>query len=158
MLHLVLLRAAGPRFASSWPAATAWRSAPTRSDHLLPCVVLWSELATIAGSAAGHCAAAVAAVRLLRPGRRSVSLLKLRSPMCWAFLHRAHHQERQEPDRAVRQAARLRTQVQFDQFGCELDQLLDCRLILSGTPIQNNVLELWSLFDFLLPGYLGKEV
>jgi len=27
------------------------------------------------------------------------------------------------------------------------------RLILSGTPIQNNVLELWSLFDFLLPGF-----
>jgi TATA-binding protein-associated factor len=31
------------------------------------------------------------------------------------------------------------------------------RLILSGTPIQNNVLELWSLFDFLLPGFLGTE-
>jgi hypothetical protein len=31
------------------------------------------------------------------------------------------------------------------------------RLILSGTPIQNNVLELWSLFDFLMPGYLGDE-
>ncbi|KAI6038454.1 hypothetical protein EDC04DRAFT_2695399 [Pisolithus marmoratus] len=27
------------------------------------------------------------------------------------------------------------------------------RLILSGTPIQNNVLELWSLFDFLMPGF-----
>ncbi|PLW56210.1 hypothetical protein PCANC_02036 [Puccinia coronata f. sp. avenae] len=31
------------------------------------------------------------------------------------------------------------------------------RLILSGTPIQNNALELWSLFDFLMPGFLGTE-
>lgn len=31
------------------------------------------------------------------------------------------------------------------------------RLILTGTPIQNNVLELWSLFDFLMPGFLGVE-
>ncbi|KAH8924423.1 hypothetical protein BT69DRAFT_1241102 [Atractiella rhizophila] len=31
------------------------------------------------------------------------------------------------------------------------------RLILSGTPIQNNVVELWSLFDFLMPGFLGSE-
>ncbi|KAJ3027148.1 UNVERIFIED_CONTAM: btaf1 RNA polymerase II, B-TFIID transcription factor-associated, 170kDa [Siphonaria sp. JEL0065] len=36
---------------------------------------------------------------------------------------------------------------------------VDCknRLILSGTPVQNNVLELWSLFDFLMPGFLGTE-
>ena len=31
------------------------------------------------------------------------------------------------------------------------------RLVLTGTPIQNNVLELWSLFDFLMPGFLGTE-
>ncbi len=31
------------------------------------------------------------------------------------------------------------------------------RLILSGTPIQNSVIELWSLFDFLMPGFLGSE-
>ena len=31
------------------------------------------------------------------------------------------------------------------------------RLILTGTPIQNNVLELWSLFDFLMPGFLGSQ-
>ncbi|MCP4219751.1 MAG: DEAD/DEAH box helicase, partial [bacterium] len=31
------------------------------------------------------------------------------------------------------------------------------RLALSGTPIENNTLELWSLFDFLMPGFLGTK-
>eukprot|EP01028_Stygiella_incarcerata_P014494 TRINITY_DN974_c0_g1_i1.p1 TRINITY_DN974_c0_g1~~TRINITY_DN974_c0_g1_i1.p1 ORF type:complete len:1778 (+),score=528.80 TRINITY_DN974_c0_g1_i1:132-5465(+) len=31
------------------------------------------------------------------------------------------------------------------------------KLILSGTPIQNHVDELWALFDFLMPGFLGSE-
>lgn len=31
------------------------------------------------------------------------------------------------------------------------------KLILTGTPIQNSVLELWAMFDFLMPGFLGSE-
>jgi SNF2 family DNA or RNA helicase len=30
------------------------------------------------------------------------------------------------------------------------------RLALSGTPIENNMTELWSIMDFLMPGYLGS--
>ena len=33
----------------------------------------------------------------------------------------------------------------------------DCRLCLSGTPIENHLGELWSLFEFLQPGLLGDE-
>jgi len=32
------------------------------------------------------------------------------------------------------------------------------RIILSGSPIQNNLKELWSLFDFVFPGKLGTLV
>ncbi|MDX9981741.1 MAG: SNF2-related protein, partial [Lentisphaeria bacterium] len=31
------------------------------------------------------------------------------------------------------------------------------RLVLTGTPIENNLSEIWSIFDFLLPGYLGTQ-
>ncbi|MDR3085242.1 MAG: DEAD/DEAH box helicase [Christensenellaceae bacterium] len=31
------------------------------------------------------------------------------------------------------------------------------RFALSGTPMENNLGELWSLFDFCLPGYLGRQ-
>ncbi len=31
------------------------------------------------------------------------------------------------------------------------------RLILTGTPLENSLRELWSLFEFLLPGYLGTH-
>jgi len=31
------------------------------------------------------------------------------------------------------------------------------RLVLTGTPIENGVTDLWSIMDFLMPGYLGKH-
>jgi SNF2 family DNA or RNA helicase len=31
------------------------------------------------------------------------------------------------------------------------------RLALTGTPVENRLLDLWSIFNFLNPGYLGKE-
>ncbi|WGS64707.1 DEAD/DEAH box helicase [Marinitoga aeolica] len=30
------------------------------------------------------------------------------------------------------------------------------RIALTGTPVENRLLELWSIFDFLMPGYLGN--
>ncbi len=31
------------------------------------------------------------------------------------------------------------------------------RMALTGTPVENRLLDLWSIFNFLTPGYLGKE-
>ena len=33
----------------------------------------------------------------------------------------------------------------------------DERLILTGTPIENNIMDIWSLFEFILPNYLPNE-
>ncbi|MFM8331223.1 MAG: DEAD/DEAH box helicase, partial [Candidatus Methylumidiphilus sp.] len=33
----------------------------------------------------------------------------------------------------------------------------DLRLALTGTPVENRLLDLWSIFNFLNPGYLGKQ-
>lgn len=33
----------------------------------------------------------------------------------------------------------------------------DYRLALSGTPLENSVSEIWSIFDFLMPGFLGTN-
>ncbi|MDO7206507.1 SNF2-related protein [Paraclostridium bifermentans] len=30
----------------------------------------------------------------------------------------------------------------------------NAKFALTGTPLENNLLELWSIFDFIMPGYL----
>ena len=32
----------------------------------------------------------------------------------------------------------------------------NCKIALTGTPVENNVTELWSIFDFIMPGYLNS--
>lgn len=32
-----------------------------------------------------------------------------------------------------------------------------CNFALTGTPIENNIMDLWSIFDFILPGYLPNK-
>ncbi|CAN0384659.1 unnamed protein product [Discosporangium mesarthrocarpum] len=61
----------------------------------------------------------------------------------WLFVALDEAHLVRNPDSAVAKAAR---QLQASH-----------RLALTGTPIQNTVLELWSLFDFLMPGYLGER-
>ena len=34
---------------------------------------------------------------------------------------------------------------------------VSCRIALSGTPMENNLMELWSIFDYIMPGYLLSE-
>eukprot|EP00644_Phytophthora_capsici_P008236 jgi/Phyca11/567616/estExt2_Genewise1.C_PHYCAscaffold_260022 len=40
-------------------------------------------------------------------------------------------------------------------FRAVLELRASHRVALSGTPLQNNVTDLWALFEFLMPGYLG---
>lgn len=44
--------------------------------------------------------------------------------------------------------------AKVSQAACQLNS--DLRVCLSGTPVENNLGELWSLFRFLIPGYLGS--
>ena len=34
----------------------------------------------------------------------------------------------------------------------------NCKIALTGTPVENNVTELWSIFDFIMPGYLNSVI
>ena len=34
----------------------------------------------------------------------------------------------------------------------------DTKIALTGTPLENSILELWSIFDFIMPGYLNNSI
>jgi superfamily II DNA or RNA helicase len=44
--------------------------------------------------------------------------------------------------------------AKLTQIACQLKA--DHRLCMTGTPLENNLGEVWSLFNFLMPGYLGN--
>ena len=41
-------------------------------------------------------------------------------------------------------------------FGAARQLRADCRLALTGTPMENHLGELWAIFDLVMPGYLGS--
>ncbi|MEW6365942.1 MAG: DEAD/DEAH box helicase [Acidobacteriota bacterium] len=43
------------------------------------------------------------------------------------------------------------------QARCARSLQADCRIALTGTPVENNVGDLWSIMEFLNPGYLGTN-
>jgi superfamily II DNA or RNA helicase len=45
-------------------------------------------------------------------------------------------------------------------LGARAARSLNCerRLVLTGTPLENRLSDLWSLFHFLMPGFLGSEI
>lgn len=47
------------------------------------------------------------------------------------------------------------SQTQRARTACELKA--KCRIAATGTPIENSLDELWSIFDFINPGYLGTQ-
>ncbi len=47
------------------------------------------------------------------------------------------------------------SQTQRARTACELKA--KCRLAATGTPIENSLDELWSIFEFINPGYLGSQ-
>ncbi len=48
------------------------------------------------------------------------------------------------------------SRAKLTQIACQLKS--QHRLCMTGTPLENNLGELWSLFNFLLPGYLGTSL
>jgi len=69
--------------------------------------------------------------------------LETLQPQRWSVLILDEAQNIKNPNSKAAQAAR---QLEADQ-----------RLCLSGTPLENHLGELWSLFHFLLPGWLGDS-
>ena len=69
--------------------------------------------------------------------------LEVLQPQCWSVLILDEAQNIKNPNSKAAQAAR---ELEAGQ-----------RLCLSGTPLENHLGELWSLFHFLMPGWLGDS-
>ena len=84
--------------------------------------------------------------------RRDIDMLAAQE---WSDLILDEAQNIKNP--AAKQTQAVRRLTGHSQARLEPGRILPFRIALTGTPVENRLLELWSIMEFLNPGYLGKR-
>ena len=84
--------------------------------------------------------------------RRDIDMLEAQE---WSDLILDEAQNIKNP--AAKQTQAVRRLTGHTQEPFDPGRVLPFRIALTGTPVENRLLELWSIMEFLNPGYLGKR-